>query len=41
MNEYLTQILWILAWPAIIIVSYQTTKFMLKRFEKSPFSKPK
>jgi hypothetical protein len=39
MNEYLIQILWLLAWPALIIVSYLVVKLMLKRFEKSPYSK--
>ena len=26
MNEYLIQILWLLAWPALIIVSYLAVK---------------
>jgi len=39
MNEYLIQILWLLAWPVLIIVSYLAVKLMLKWFEKSPYSK--
>jgi hypothetical protein len=39
MNIYLTQILWLLAWPTLIIVSYQLIKIMIKKFEKTTFSK--
>lgn len=39
MNVYLAQILWLLAWPTLIIVSYQLIKIMVKKFEKSPYSK--
>lgn len=39
MNVYLVQILWLLCWPALAIVSYQISKLMVKRFEKSPYSK--
>jgi hypothetical protein len=39
MNEYLVQILWLLAWPTLIIVSYLAVKLLVKRFEKSPYSK--
>lgn len=38
MNEYLVQVLWLLAWPALIIASYQAVKAMVKRFEKSSYS---
>jgi len=39
MNVYLSQILWLLAWPTLIIISYQLIKIMVKKFEKSPYSK--
>lgn len=39
MNTYLAQVLWLLSWPAIIIVSYQILKMTLKKFAKSPYSK--
>jgi hypothetical protein len=31
---YTTEIVQILTWPALIIISYQVIKFTLKKFEK-------
>lgn len=39
MNTYLAQVLWLLSWPILIIISYQILKMALKKFAKSPYSK--
>jgi hypothetical protein len=31
---YLTEILWLIAWPVLIFVSYRLVLVALKRFEK-------
>lgn len=33
--KYLQEILWYLSWPLLIFVSYQSVKWMLKKFEKA------
>jgi hypothetical protein len=30
---YWNEILWILTWPVLIVVSYQTIRFLLKKYE--------
>lgn len=32
--KYLTEILWLLSWPAMILISFWLIKFVLQRFEK-------
>jgi hypothetical protein len=32
--KYLSEILWYLSWPLLIVVSYQAVKWVLKKFEK-------
>lgn len=39
MKEYLVQVIWLLSWPILIIVSYQVLKMVLKKYNKSPYSK--
>lgn len=31
---YIDSIFWILTWPALIIISYQLVKFLVKKYEK-------
>lgn len=31
---YIEEILWLLTWPALIIVSYWLSRFALKKFEE-------
>ena len=30
----LTQVLWLLTWPVLIIISYQLSRIALKKFER-------
>jgi len=32
--KYIPEILWLLSWPAMILVSFWLIKFVLKQFEK-------
>jgi len=33
--KYLHEILWYLSWPLLIFISFQSVKWMLKKFERS------
>ncbi len=33
--KYLHELIWYLSWPLLIVVSYQSVKWMLKKFEKA------
>jgi len=33
---YTEEILWLLSWPAFIVLSYYAVRFALKKFEKLP-----
>ncbi len=33
--NYLPQIIWLLTWPALIILTYYVTRYVIKKFEKN------
>ncbi|MCF8303258.1 MAG: hypothetical protein K9I94_08290 [Bacteroidales bacterium] len=39
MNPYLEQVLWLISWPALILVSYWFVIFALKRYDKEALKK--